>query len=138
MEAKPKEDSANLYSLQFNKRFEKDLKNIKTLYKSDAPREDLLAMLDSFLDALETNPRDESLSALEGWPKKSHEEPWELRKIRFNLPQLTGAVSKGRIIYVFNPDTRVVELLCFYTHKTYQKRPPDDLLKKILKSVISG
>ena len=76
----------------------------------------------------------------------SREEPWpsntrmkfpqgSLWKMRFNLPELRGAASKARLIYLLYPrddENTDIHLLMLYTHAEYAKRPSDAVLKAAL------
>jgi hypothetical protein len=71
----------------------------------------------------------------EPWPDGSHNSVYELRKYFFNVPGLKGSSREGRLMYLYCREKRTVNLLMLYTHKQYEKRPDNKLLKSLLEEV---
>lgn len=57
----------------------------------------------------------------------------ELWKIRVDVPGLRGAISKLRILYLRYVLEERVLIISVYTHKEFEKRPPDHILAKLIK-----
>ena len=82
---------------------------------------------------LRIKPLDNNTSDSETFPPKSAKEGYFFRKKRWrNLPDLQGSEKWGRLIYVVAPSECVVYLVWIYTHKQYERRPPDSSLKQDL------
>lgn len=60
----------------------------------------------------------------------------ELWKIRFKIPNLSGSLSRLRIIYLRNIEKRMVLIVYVYTHKDYEKRPSDKVLAKLINGTL--
>lgn len=61
---------------------------------------------------------------------------FELWKIRYNIPNLTGSLSRLRIIYLRNIEERTVLIVYVYTHNDHEKRPPDKILAKLINGTL--
>ncbi len=48
------------------------------------------------------------------------------------MPQLRGAAEQGRLIYLLDITKQEVVLLWIYTHAEFEKRPPEQNLKRLL------
>jgi hypothetical protein len=73
---------------------------------------------------------------LEPLPKGIDKEKLEniqFRKLRFDIPKLTGSLSKGRILFQLDEKEKTIYLLYFYTHKDFEKRPNNNLIVKLFK-----
>lgn len=60
-----------------------------------------------------------------------------LRKIRFQMPRLSGAVGQGRYMYLVDTEQALIIPLWVYTHADYRKRPPPRDLVRVIKAVTS-
>ncbi|NPA52695.1 MAG: hypothetical protein GXO22_07350 [Aquificae bacterium] len=124
-------NSSENWTVLQSKYFERTVVNlIKNSYrKNPKGKKKFLELLKSILMELTNNPYCKN-SYPEPSPKNMLKEDEELRKYYFLLPDLKGAVAQGRIIYKINKKEKSVYLLMAYTHKQYEKRPPDDLIRK--------
>lgn len=122
------------YSIKFTASYERDLAQVARKHYRKVPAtslNELSDLLSQFYTTLETDPRPRG-SALEPWPKKAHQPPWEFRKARFEMPGLHGASQQGRIMYLLHPTEQVVVLVFLYTHKEYPEYLDDKTLRKRL------
>ena len=70
-------------------------------------------------------------SRFERPPKHTELGKTEFRKLEFNVPKLSGAISEGRLLYFYHPDANEIQLLMIYTHKDYPGRPSEDELRAL-------
>lgn len=114
---------------------ERDLKRFLKPFKGKSKEKYVLFYL-SILDGLKElglHPN----SAQEPLPG-SVEIPAEvgLWKIRVNVPGLTGAVSRLRVLYLRMVAEKRIVVIAVYTHKDFKKRPPDRLLAKLINGTL--
>lgn len=104
--------------------------------KKDKKNQDaLIVVLDGVRDLLALNPRPIPASRLEGWPHMpttAESDRYELRKLSFVPPGLTGSAGEGRLLYLVCKTERVISLIGVYTHKQWAKRPDDRTLKELV------
>ena len=113
--------------------FEQTLKALlRSHYRKDKGAEqDFLKLLERKLSSLAVGsqlPR----TTLESWPPASFVEGWQLWKHHFSMPGLSGSASEGRLIYLTHSKKGILILLWIYTHKDFEKRPPDPSLKAVI------
>jgi hypothetical protein len=68
----------------------------------------------------------------EGFPKKTGVVGWDLWKVRFGVPGLSGSAAQGRLMYLVNRSEHLVRLVWVYSHKQFEQRPSDRELKAAL------
>jgi hypothetical protein len=61
---------------------------------------------------------------------------WRFYKLRFRMPNVTGASGQGRLMYLVNQNLKVIKLAWIYTHAEYEKRPEDRELKDLLRELL--
>ena len=54
------------------------------------------------------------------------------------MPQLRGAAEQGRLIYLLDITKKEVVLVWIYTHAEFEKRPPDQNLKRLLLEIMDN
>ena len=54
------------------------------------------------------------------------------------MPQLRGSAEQGRLIYLLDITKQEVVLLWIYTHAEFEKRPPDQNLKRLLLEIMDN
>ena len=69
---------------------------------------------------------------LEPFSSKHLPQGYRLAKYYFRVPGLSGAAREGRLLYLIDDTTQSVILLTVYSHKNYEKRPPDSLIKDLI------
>jgi len=107
--------------------------------KNQAGLVKFVELLQKFLRILSVDPRPRPpLGHLEPWPKGSSRDGWELWKLEFKMPQLRGAAEQGRLIYLLDITKQEVVLLWIYTHAEFEKRPPDQNLKRLLLEIMDN
>lgn len=52
-------------------------------------------------------------------------------KAYFKVPHMKGAAAQGRVMYMVQEGTLIVDFLMYYTHAEFQGRPPDKYLKHV-------
>lgn len=95
--------------------------------EDEAARQHFLDIVAQYLAELRTTARP-SDSEAEPWPNRQPSNAvsgFESRKIRFQMPQLSGSASKGRLIYLVSEANCFVEPIWLYTHDEFDARPPD-------------
>jgi hypothetical protein len=82
---------------------------------------------------LRSDPRPRPpFGGMEPWPKGSHREEWELRKLYFDMPGYRGEAGEGRLIYMIHEEESTAYLLWIYTHAEFVGRPPDKSLRRLV------
>lgn len=111
--------------------FERSYRDVcKKHYKKDTRgRGELDELVGVFLSSIKQDYKHPQ-SSLEPWPNKTHQEPWELWKLRFTMPRQSGSSSYGRLIYCVDPVDRWVKLMLLYTHAEYEGRPSDQQIRE--------
>lgn len=120
------------FRVKHSERFDRTYRDfLKEHYKKNrkAAREfeELIARI---VSALAVDPRHRA-SRLEPWPAGASQPGWELRKLEFPTPGLTGDPGQGRLIYVVHNEHKLIMLAWIYTHKQFSGRPPDISLKEV-------
>lgn len=54
-------------------------------------------------------------------------------KAYFKVPHRKGAAAQGRVMYMVQEESMIVDFLMYYTHAEFQARPPDKYLKPVFK-----
>lgn len=113
--------------------FERTLKVLlRSHYRKDRGAErDFLSLLEKKLTALVAGSQLPHTRP-EGWPASSFVEDWQLWKHYFPMPGLSGAAGEGRLIYLLHAKNNALVLLWIYTHKDFEKRPPDEALRAVI------
>lgn len=52
-------------------------------------------------------------------------------KAYFKVPHAKGAAAQGRVMYMVQEETQIVDFLMYYTHAEFQGRPPGKYLKPV-------
>lgn len=131
---------SNLYEIKTGESFRSGSKQIRKYYKKERKSDSMfMDRLADILERLMVNPDALIEASTEPWPKNfsSRYPGWSFRKIRFDLPLLSGAVSCGRLIFLRNDELRVICLLILYTHKDFEGRPPDKALRQLIEEATS-
>ncbi len=129
------------FHIKLSKNFDKtQQKLIRDRYrKNQAGLVKFVELLQKFLRILSVDPRPRPpLGHLEPWPKGSSRDGWELWKLEFKMPQLRGAAEQGRLIYLLDITKQEVVLLWIYTHAEFEKRPPEQNLKRLLLEIMDN
>lgn len=128
------------YRIELLEKFEISLeKLLKNHYRKNQRAGDcFMELVEGFILQLRSNPSSDSFSDRENFPKGSHRQDFQFRKIRFRAPELDGAARKCRLMYVIDEARRIVYLLWIYTHKEFAKRPPDDELRNAFSAIPQG
>lgn len=129
------------FQIKLSNNFERSQqKLIRDRYrKNQAGLVKFVELLQKFLRILTVDPRPRPpLGHLEPWPKGSSRDGWELWKIEFKMPQIRGAAEQGRLIYLLDITKHEVVLLWIYTHAEFEKRPPDNNLKRLLLEIMDN
>ena len=115
------------YSIRYSTEYERHLTALlKAHYKRDKKSgQAFLKGLNSLIAHLEYEPL--AIGDQEPWPHGTHQEGWDLRKMRFKMPGLHGQAREGRFVYLVDFGGRVVVPLMAYTHKQYTGRPDAQL-----------
>jgi len=126
------------WTIKATEDFERSLKDLlKNYYKKDPKgKTEFKLLLKSFIEQLRTTtlPKTSLLETKrEKAPSKSLGSEQLLAKLYFKLPRLRGSAGEGRIIYLIDSEKKEIKLLYIYTHKQYSTRPPDKLLKDLIK-----
>jgi hypothetical protein len=107
--------------------------------KNQAGLVKFVELIEKFIKILSLDPRlSPPLGHLEPWPQGSSRDGLELWKLEFKMPQLRGAAEQGRLIYLLDITKKEVVLLWIYTHAEFEKRPPDNNLKRLLREIMEG
>jgi hypothetical protein len=107
--------------------------------KNQAGLVKFVELIEKFIKFLSLDPRlGPPLGHLEPWPQGSSRDGLELWKLEFKMPQLRGAAEQGRLIYLLDITKKEVVLLWIYTHAEFEKRPPDNNLKRLLREIMEG
>lgn len=107
--------------------------------KNQAGLVKFVELIEKFIKFLSLDPRPRPpLGHLEPWPQGSSRDGLELWKLEFKMPQLRGAAEQGRLIYLLDITKKEVVLLWIYTHAEFEKRPPDNNLKRLLREIMEG
>lgn len=128
------------FQIRFSTNYEETLKNlVRSRYKGNKQGAlEFFQVLETIVASLENIPRPKPpLGHLEAWTHKTHEPGWEFWKIDFTMPQLKGSAKKGRLMYLINVDKKEIVLVWIYTHAEFEKRPPDGVLRSVLKGEMS-
>ena len=90
-----------------------------------------LIFVDEFKKEVVQNPE---VGGTLGFPCGEPIDKCQLRKQKWaRLPSLSGAARLGRLIYLVDNETKIINLVWIYTHKEYEKQPPDRELHKAIK-----
>jgi hypothetical protein len=107
--------------------------------KNQAGLVNFVELIEKIIKILSLDPRPRPpLGHLEPWPQGSSRDGLELWKLEFKMPQLRGAAEQGRLIYLLDITKKEVVLLWIYTHAEFEKRPPDNNLKRLLREIMKG
>ena len=129
------------FHIKLSKNFDRtQQKLIRDRYrKNQAGLVKFVELLQKFLRILSVDPRPRPpLGHFEPWPKGSSRDGWELWKLEFKMPQLRGSAEQGRLIYLLDITKQEVVLLWIYTHAEFEKRPPDQNLKRLLLEIMDN
>ena len=111
----------------------------KDNYRKDKKgRELFFAILPPFFEDIEKNGDQSHFLSPEPWPPRSAPSfGWVLCKHRFRMPRLSGGAARGRIIVAINQPQAFIYPIMAYSHKQFEKRPPDRALASLLRSAIA-
>lgn len=111
---------------------------IKSHYrKNRQARENFEKQIARYLSLLRVDPRPPPpFGHNEPWPKGSYREGWELWKLDFDMPGLSGEAKHGRLVYMIDPHGSTVYLLWLYTHAKFSGRPPEKSLKRLVEEAV--
>ncbi|EGK87513.1 hypothetical protein D0A34_05970 [Microcoleus vaginatus PCC 9802] len=129
------------FHIKLSKNFDKtQQKLIRDRYrKNQAGLVKFVELIQKFIKFLSIDPRPRPpLGHLEPWPKGSSRDGLELWKLEFKMPQLRGAAEQGRLIYLLDITKKEVVLVWIYTHAEFEKRPPDQNLKRLLLEIMEN
>ena len=115
------------------KEAQRDLKRIIKVFKSKTQKEDYYNFYESLLKPLAESGI-HPLAIREPIPGGvSLPDGVELLKLRINVPGLTGAFSKLRVLFLRFLERKEIRIVAIYTHKDYEKRPPEDFIANLIK-----
>ncbi|GET41253.1 hypothetical protein [Microseira wollei] len=129
------------FQIKLSENFEREQQKLIRVHyrKNPAAAAKFIELIQQFIIILSINPRPRPpLGHLEPWPKGTNCAGWELWKLEFKMPTLRGAAGQGRLIYLINTVQKQVVLVWIYTHAEFEKRPPDQNLKRLLGEIIES
>ena len=129
------ENGSQSYSVSPSTEFTRATKLLKGSYKSKREAKTFVGYIGDLIESLTQNPRP-NLSRQEPWPANLNNPDWEFRKLVFPVPGRKGAAGEGRLMYLVNDQLRLIYLLWLYTHEDFEKRPPDKVLKRIIRDFV--
>ena len=126
----------------------KPLSNFSTSYKklvkkhyrkNRKARQEFEELVKRFLELVRYQPMPpEDMGHREPWPTGAAREGFELWKLDFHMPSLSGQAGEGRLIYLLDEAGRAVYPVWIYTHHDFGGRPPEKELARLLKGVMGG
>lgn len=122
------------FSLEKEENFLRTLGKIVKSYKSQSEKQKFIEFISQWIEEIIRDPQLPK-SRNEPLPKNCPiQEGWQFRKL--SLIYGLGASGQIRLMYLFNDEQKIIKVLWIYSHKDFEKRPPDNDIKDIIQNAL--